>query len=106
MKVSEEEFYDKYVPKTNHILLADKDDNIDETDIAPFGGKLYETFGPEYDYIRSMSMNDETKKHIWTIVENDDETFSAIAGFHIVNRYGFMITERPWKTGEEEVNFD
>jgi hypothetical protein len=106
IKISEDDFYGKYKPKTNHILLADKDESTDESDIAPFGGKMYETFGPEQDYIIALSKDKKMFKHVWTIIEGDDGEFHAMPGVHVVNRFGYLVTERPWETGEEEVDFD
>jgi len=35
--------------------------------------------------------------HIWTVVEADDsENMIAAAGFHVVNREGLLVTEKPW----------
>lgn len=106
MKVSEEDFYEKFVPKTNHILRADADEDTDDTDIAPFGGAMYETYGPEIDYILAMANDPKWKNHVWTIIEGDNDKMYASAGYHIVNRFGYIITEQPWVTGDEEVEFD
>lgn len=42
------------------------------------------------------------ERHVWTIVEAEGDLYAA-AGFHRVNRTGdYVITERPWITGQEE----
>ena len=39
--------------------------------------------------------------HIWTIVDADGNLYAA-AGYHRVNRIGYVLTEKPWVTGNEE----
>ncbi len=37
--------------------------------------------------------------HVWTVVESgedDDGSWYAIPGFHIVNKLGYVITEKRW----------
>lgn len=106
MEVSEEDFYEKFIPKVNHILKADADEGDDDSDIAPFGGTMYETFGPELDYIVALANDSKMKHHVWTIIEGDNDKMYVSADYHIVNRFGYMVTENPWITGEEEVELD
>lgn len=88
MNISEETFYKKYKPQVNHI-----DDN------ASYDGRMYETFGKELEYAHSMVK----ENRVWTIIEGDEDSLYIVAGFHLVNRQGFMVTEKPYKTGKEEV---
>jgi hypothetical protein len=104
--ITEEEFYNDYVPQTNHILRADAGENTDDGDIGPFGGTMYETFGPEFDYVLAMARDAKKQRHVWTIIEGDDGEFYLSAGYHIVNRFGYMITKKPWVSGDEEVKLD
>jgi len=88
MIISEEKFYDEYVPQKNHL-----DDN------ASFDGCMYETYGEELEYVFELS---KKENRVWTIIEGDEGiVFSA--GFHIVNRLGFLITEKPWNSVEDYV---
>lgn len=58
---------------------------------------LLETFGADLERILATD-----PKHVWTVVESDsDESSYLIAGPHIVNRVGYVISKRPWATGEE-----
>lgn len=41
--------------------------------------------------------------HLWSVVETDDESLYAVAGERHVNVIGFLVTEVPWVTGEEEI---
>lgn len=33
---------------------------------------------------------------VWTVVEGDNGDWIALAGFHIVNRLGYVVTRLPW----------
>ena len=34
---------------------------------------------------------------LWTVVDTgESETLYALAGCHVVNRLGYVVTERPW----------
>ena len=42
-------------------------------------------------------------RHVWTVVTGDDsDNLYAVPGYHVVNRKGYLITEKPWVTGDEE----
>ncbi len=88
-----EDFFDEfYKPQVNHL-----DSN------AGFNGCLFETYGNELEYIFELS---KTTKKVWTIIEGDNGELFYSAGFHVVNRLGFLVTERQWETGQEEVLLD
>lgn len=55
----------------------------------------------DFEYARKQPVN-----HVWTITEGDDDSWWACPGFHIVNRLGYITTERPWVTGDELFRFD
>ena len=43
--------------------------------------------------------------NVWTILDSgdgDDDNLYASPGAHIVNRLGYVVTERPWETGLED----
>ena len=109
--LTEEEFYKKFKPITNHI-----DNN------ASFGGCMFETYGKELEYIFKMSQ----KNLVVTIIEGDSEDREEIfiddkgletkemipipnlyyaSGFHYVNRLGFLALDEPYKY-EFEVKID
>ena len=49
---------------------------------------------------RGLSSN-----HVWTIMESgdgDDDALYVSAGYHLVNRIGYIVTEKPWETGIED----
>ncbi len=94
MKIPEEVFDNAYKPVKNHM-----DDN------APYTGCMYETFGQELYYVFMASKSEELGRKVWTIVEGD-EGQSYVAGFHYVNRLGFLITEREWPSEEAWVELE
>lgn len=51
----------------------------------------------DFQHVKDMPI-----EHVWTIVEaEDDETgrthWMALAGFHIVNKLGYVLSETPWE---------
>ncbi len=71
-----DEWVEKFKPKDNHINGQ---------------GKMYDTYGEEYDYIKSLD-----QKYVWTYVDGDMSSL-IIAGHHWVNRIGYYVTEVPWE---------
>ena len=53
----------------------------------------------EFDELKRMGIED---RFVWTIVEGDSGDLYASAGYHLVNRLGYIITEVPWTTRLEE----
>lgn len=74
--ISEDDFEERYLPRQ-----ADS-------------GDLF-----EFDELKRMGIED---RFVWTIVEGDSGDLYASAGYHLVNRLGYIITEVPWTTGLEE----
>jgi hypothetical protein len=70
-------------------------------DMCSFGGCMYETFGEELEYVKA-----QPNKRIWTIVDTDGDDLIVIAGFHFVNRLGYLITDEEWSDENEEYIFD
>lgn len=70
---------EEYRPIQNHI----KSD-------SSWSGQMFETYGEELGFVLSQPGN-----HIWTWNDSDDGTFLN-AGFSLVNRLGYLITEKPW----------
>lgn len=40
--------------------------------------------------------------NVWTLVDGDNGGSFAIPGYHLVNRFGYVITEERWDTDEIE----
>ncbi|MFG6080498.1 hypothetical protein ACEUZ9_001102 [Paracoccus litorisediminis] len=67
--------------------------------LAPEGnhdGFAFEIIDEHMTILRQTS-----KDRVWTLVSGDDgESLFLIEGLHLVNREGYMITERPWTEGQ------
>jgi len=92
LEITEDNFYEVFKPQQNHL-----DDN------ASFDGCMYETFGEEVDYVFNLA---KTTKRVWTIIEGDDDTIFYCAGFHYVNRIGFLVCEVEYEDGQEDIELD
>ena len=95
MTLTDTEFYAKYNPEYNQVLLRELQSKEDTgstlpEDICSFGGCMYETYGEELEYVKA-----QPNKRRWTIIDEGDELF-FIAGYHFVNRLGYLITDEEW----------
>ena len=103
MEMTDTQFYEKYNTEYNQVLLKElqaKEDTggLLPDDMCSFGGCMYETFGEELEYVRK-----QPNKRIWTIIDNNDgDNFIIIAGFHFVNRIGYLVTNEEWQDEYEE----
>lgn len=73
--ITEDDFFDNYVP-------------VEDAS----GGLLR-----DFEEVRDMP-----QCHVWTVVDGDDGGLYALAGFHVVNRVGYLLTERPWQDEQAE----
>ena len=89
--IKEDDFDELYKPQQNHL-----DNN------GGWSGTLYETFGEELDYVRGIAKDNVRK--VWTLLDGDEMTIAA--GFHLVNRLGYFITEKEWESESDEVPQD
>jgi len=74
-----DQWCEKYRPTANDLCKG-----------APYDGLMFETYGAELEYVRRQA-----DANIWTLVQAEDELV-ILSGWHIVNRLGYFITERPW----------
>ena len=103
-KINEDDFWSNYKPQINHLERAKQPDSVEDEDICSWAGCMYETYGEDISYILSLA-NDKTGvnyKRVWTIIECED-TFVVSAGYHLVNRMGYLVTENPWDDPDDEV---
>jgi len=100
-QLTEEEFDNLFTPIQNHL-----------NNNASFNGSLYETYGPELDFV--LSLVDSNR--VVTIIEGDTEPYDEevdetpmnlyyVTGYHLVNRLGFLILDKPYEF-EFEVKLD
>ncbi len=96
IELTEDEFSDQYRPLPNPV-----NPNA-PWDIGDSQGCLIETYGQEWDFIRSFD-----RRRVWTIIDNNDGQTFIVSGLRWVNRLGYIITENPWPDGHLiEVNLD
>lgn len=69
---------DTFQPITNHF-----DEN------AAYDGCLFETYGQEVAFVAEQAPGT-----VWTLLDTD-EGLVLNSGFHLVNRIGYIVTERP-----------
>lgn len=84
MKVTLDKWFERYQPEPNFINNGD----------SPFDGRMFETYGPEYDYVLSVIREQNGDDFVWTLVENDG-ILSITAGAHKVNALGYFVTKAP-----------
>ena len=103
-KLTDDDFFSKYTCEYNRVMqskLAEQEDNGRTTieDMAPYRGCMYETYDEEYQRVKEMVA--QNPKRVWTII-NCDGWEGIVAGWHWVNRMGYLITEQEWSSEEEE----
>lgn len=85
-------FEKEFKPQINHIV------NDPE---SAFDGCLYETYGEEIDYILSLVNDPSERNRVWTIVEDSSGKWYIVAGYHLINRIGYLVTEKAREEGIE-----
>lgn len=81
---------------------------IKEFDDSKFTGNsrfgdngMVETYGT--DLARVLRRLKTKPKTIWTIIDgSDDDNIYIVAGYHLVNRVNYFISNEEWITGDEE----
>ena len=62
---------------------------------------------PEFEVVHKAQ--ESNPKTVWTVVDCDqhenDSGLIITAGFHWVNRVGYVLTKKPWTTGFEEYDY-
>lgn len=78
-----EQWVEQYKPMINYI---DPDSSFDQT--------MFETYGDEVEHVCDRSITPDTEHTVWTYIDGDGGTY-IINGYHLVNRIGYFITEKP-----------
>lgn len=61
---------------------------------------------PRYgDAVAFASARNLSEKHIWAVTEGDDDGLYANPGPALVNVIGYVVTEKPWATGNEAATY-
>ena len=58
----------------------------------------FETLKEVEDYLaeNNLDYGEELYRHIWTMVDGDNDTVVLINGCHFVNRLGYVVCQIPW----------
>lgn len=88
MTITYEKFVETYKPIKNHIIQD-----------APYNGCMFETYGIELAHVR-----EQDNKNIWTIINCENEESWIIPGYHIVDRFGYILCNIPWESEDIQVN--
>lgn len=89
------EWETKYKPTINRF-----DSNASWQDEAG-NGIMFETYDIELEWVRT-----QPNENVWTYIDGDNGELLLIAGFHIVNRIGYFVTEVPWDNENEVVEVE
>ena len=85
-KMTIDDFEKKYTLVKNH---------LDEH--ANYDGYQFETFGKELEYVLEQVKGNK----VWTVIDCDG-WYGITAGYHWINRLGYLITEEGWMDDYEE----
>jgi len=85
--LSIEEWEHHFKPIVNHL-----DENASFNDGS--GGIMFETTGPEYDYVAAIGHKEPNR--IWTYIDNEEGDTVIINHWGFANRIGYMVTEKPY----------
>ena len=85
--LSIEEWELHFKPIVNHL-----DENASFNDGS--GGIMFETTGPEYDYVAAIGHKEPNR--IWTYIDNEEGDTVIINHWGFANRIGYMVTEKPY----------
>lgn len=80
------DYYDwvqKFKPLKNHL-----------EDYASVDGYLFQPYGAQWAFVKSHNL-----EQIWTLIitdlDDDSTSWEIVNGIHIVNREGYLVTEKP-----------
>lgn len=89
-------------------------ERISETDSrsanpGPISEEQFEKYGPylraDGNYFEHEDVVNKPINHVWTVVEGDDGGLYASPGFHIVNKIGYLLTKKPWKSASRDATW-
>ena len=85
-----ESWVEEFNPVINHL-----DDNASFQDEDGVG-IMFETYGDELEYVLLQDNH-----NVWTYMDSDEGGTIICAGYHIVGRIGYFITQKPWTSDPE-----
>lgn len=88
-QLSDDVFFEKYTCVENPY-----------TEGGSFNNCMFETYGEEYQLVvKQVGLYPAS---VWTIIDNNDGWYGIVAGYHWINRQGYLITEQEWENEYEE----
>lgn len=87
-EMSDDVFFEKYTCVENPFTKGGSFDNC-----------LFETYGEDHQFILLEARINPAS--VWTVIDNNEGWYGIIAGYHFVNRLGYLITEQGWDNEEE-----
>lgn len=68
---------------------------------------IMETFSPHIEIVLELANSKDPKnyKRVWTIIESDSEDLIIIAGYHLVDRVMYFISNEMWESNEESYSW-
>jgi len=85
--LTDDDFFEKYSAIDNPF-----------TEDGPYDNRMFETYGEEYEAVKVAFEKDP--RTIWTII-TQGEWEGICAGWHFVNRTGYIITNEQWEKEDE-----
>lgn len=92
-KITYEQFEEQYKPIKNPLV-----------EDSPYNGCMFETYGEEVKYVCDLINNEQKLNHVWTILDTGFEETWIFPGYFLCDRIGYLITEKPWKDDNIQVN--
>ena len=91
--INTDEFIEIYKPIKNQFVQD-----------VPYDGCMFETYGEEVKYVCDLINNEQKLNHVWTILDTGFEETWIFPGYFLCDRIGYLITEKPWKDDNIQVN--
>lgn len=85
IELTVDEFIERFKPLSNPVVPSAP------CDFGNAKGCLIETYGPEWEFIRSFD-----RQRVWTLIDNNAGDLFLLSGLRWVNRLGYIITQNPW----------
>lgn len=90
-EIDYDQWFDLFLPIANFSSSACGPSHSDGDVEFLFG---FETYGKDLAHVIKVAK--DTPNHVWTLVEEDNGSLVLRAGYHVVNRLAYLITENPW----------
>jgi hypothetical protein len=86
--MSDDVFFEKYTCVQNPYTTNGSFDNC-----------MFETYGDEYETVKTIHI--VNPRTVWTLIDCDG-WYGIVAGYHWINRIGYLITEQEWQDENEQ----